>query len=433
MNWEVIAAIGQAKPNVSLERNIPRLRIAFDRPDDPDNFNLSVLQKIARQLNLMPSQSCIDFLHFAITIYASDLSIPRHNATYDGWTRHINISIPVYIPSLWNSSKKALIELLNFLTGDKWSLSFYQGKEYLYDLGNPVLIMPSDVCLFSGGLDSLCGAINLLGQGKKIALVSHHAGDSAKNFQKHLSDIFEEEFPDLTQPYRFKITRPKIEGNPGENTQRSRSLLFMALGLSVANAIGETIPLHVPENGLISLNVPLTQSRSGSQSTRTTHPYYIKLLKNVISSLGISNPIELPFRFLTKGEMLQQTTPTSVLRRTVPLSISCAHPDQRRYRGLPPGGHCGYCFPCLIRRAATDYLGLSDANYDDFDGFPPDYTTEGGRNYRALKMALERFSNRSRSLDIFEILNSGPIDIDEIDGYVEVYRRGMTELQAYFR
>jgi 7-cyano-7-deazaguanine synthase in queuosine biosynthesis len=433
MNWEVIAAIGQNEPAVSLEKSTPRIRIAFYRPDDPDYFNQSVLIKISKQLNLIPSQPCIDFLHLAITVYISDLSIPRDTSSDDGWTRHINISIPVNSPSIWNKKKRALIELLNFLTGDKWSFSFSQGEEYECELGDSLEHQPRVVCLFSGGLDSLCGAINLLGKKQKVALVSHHAGDSAKNFQKHLSDMLEEEFPELSQVFRFKISRPNIEGNPGENTQRSRSFLFMSLGLSVANAIGGSIPLHVPENGLISLNVPLTKSRSGSQSTRTTHPYYIKLLKDLVSSLGITNPIELPFRFLTKGEMLQQTTPSNILRTTVPLSISCAHPDQRRYRGLPPGGHCGYCFPCLIRRAATAYSGIIDSKYDDFDGFPPDYRTEGGRDYRALKMALERFRIRSRSMDFLEVLNSGPIDTDELDEYVEVYRRGMTELQAYYK
>ena len=40
----------------------------------------------------------------------------------------------------------------------------------------------------------------------------------------------------------------------------------------------------VPENGYISLNIPLTYSRIGSSSTRTTHPYYFELLNQLLKN-----------------------------------------------------------------------------------------------------------------------------------------------------
>ena len=53
--------------------------------------------------------------------------------------------------------------------------------------------------------------------------------------------------------------------------------------------------LIVPENGFISINVPLTFARSGSSSTRTTHPYYFKLFQELLLNLGLNieifNPI----------------------------------------------------------------------------------------------------------------------------------------------
>ena len=36
------------------------------------------------------------------------------------------------------------------------------------------------------------------------------------------------------------------------------------------------IDILVPENGVISINVPLTVRRVGTLSTRTTHPYFIQ-------------------------------------------------------------------------------------------------------------------------------------------------------------
>src|ERR1035437_7426989 len=44
----------------------------------------------------------------------------------------------------------------------------------------------------------------------------------------------------------------------GENTERSRSFLFFSLAAFAASGFGEMESLiYVPENGLISLNIPL--------------------------------------------------------------------------------------------------------------------------------------------------------------------------------
>lgn len=59
-----------------------------------------------------------------------------------------------------------------------------------------------------------------------------------------------------------------------ENTSRGRSLLFLCAALSVAGILGENVPVYIPENGFIGLNIPLTGGRKGTCSTRTTHPYF---------------------------------------------------------------------------------------------------------------------------------------------------------------
>lgn len=40
-----------------------------------------------------------------------------------------------------------------------------------------------------------------------------------------------------------------------------------------------------------------------------------------------------------------------VLYETMKMSFSCSSPGKARWRGLSPQ-HCGYCVPCIIRRAA---------------------------------------------------------------------------------
>src|SRR5205814_538528 len=89
-----------------------------------------------------------------------------------------------------------------------------------------------------------------------------------------------------------------------ETSTRSRSMLFLGAGLAVAAGHGPNVPLFIPENGFIGINVPLTQARSGSFSTRTTHPHFMRAIEDCVMRLAITNPIVNPFRHMTKGEIL---------------------------------------------------------------------------------------------------------------------------------
>ena len=66
-----------------------------------------------------------------------------------------------------------------------------------------------------------------------------------------------------------------LPGLGTETTTRGRSFIFLALAALAADAIEGRTPIYVPENGLISLNVPLDPLRLGAWSTRTTHPFYM--------------------------------------------------------------------------------------------------------------------------------------------------------------
>jgi hypothetical protein len=77
---------------------------------------------------------------------------------------------------------------------------------------------------------------------------------------------------------------------------RSRSLLYLALGLAAAAGFGGATPLIIPENGWISLNPPLTTNRLGSCSTRTTHPYFLEQLTGLWREVGLINPLVNPYK-----------------------------------------------------------------------------------------------------------------------------------------
>ena len=88
-----------------------------------------------------------------------------------------------------------------------------------------------------------------------------------------------------------------------EPSLRSRSIVFIGLGIYAASEVGAEIPLLAPENGTIALNLPLTPSRSGSCSTRTMHPFYLDTLRSVLNDLGLKNSLTNPLGLKTgKGE-----------------------------------------------------------------------------------------------------------------------------------
>ena len=67
---------------------------------------------------------------------------------------------------------------------------------------------------------------------------------------------------------------------------------------------GDVVELLIPENGFISLNIPLTPLRLGSLSTRTTHPLFIQQMQDILDALDFRVRLSNPYQFKTKGEML---------------------------------------------------------------------------------------------------------------------------------
>lgn len=435
MMWHVIAKVGTEDNYIpNIEADAPRLFVAFDRPDDPSRMREHILDNLHKSYGRLPSQIVTDLLHLGLATYAADMSISRA-ITDDDWTREIKIHLPVTTPQLWINASESITKMISFLTGDKWSIEFRQRQET--GLPEPVQMdafLPTKVSLFSGGMDSLIGALDLLATGDRIGFVGHYGGGKTKSFQDNIVNVISEENRNQFDIHRIHVLPPLIADNVGESTMRSRSILFIALGLAVADVCGENVPLYIPENGLISLNVPLTGARDGSASTRTTHPYFISMFRDLLSSLNIKHPLILPYRFMTKGEMLRQVDNQQLLARTVPLSISCAHPEAERWQGGDSNQHCGYCFPCIIRQAASYAATLGDGPMSvDIINFPPDYNAKKGHDLRAVKIALARLRNRPQNRVVFDVLDCGPIPPEELQRYVDVYRRGMEEVRAFIR
>jgi hypothetical protein len=90
--------------------------------------------------------------------------------------------------------REALVETLGFLSEDEYAFDFVQaasstGLQPYLGFSDPSAqaISPDEVILFSGGLDSLAGAVDeLIGGQKRVVLVSHQSSTMITSKQHHL-------------------------------------------------------------------------------------------------------------------------------------------------------------------------------------------------------------------------------------------------------
>jgi 7-cyano-7-deazaguanine synthase in queuosine biosynthesis len=437
MIWHIITRIGPKDAFVpKLTAEDPRIEVAIDQPGNNNQVVHHLLDELYKRA-LIPSIGALDLLNLAVAAYTADLRVPRTFAE-DRWQREFCLYLPVRNLDGWNALKAQLSSLLSFLTGDLWSLEFRTiGEQPAPTLGKALLAQPSRVCLFSGGLDSFTGALDILSlTSDHVALVGHYGSGSTHGEQKRVYEVINAAYPNRTNPFWFFVQPRKLDKRQAEDTMRSRSIIFLALGTAVASTLSaEPITLSVPENGLISLNIPLTDARAGSLSTRTTHPHVVNLFQRVLDALSLSVRIETPFKFSTKGEILVNGTDQNTLRASARTTMSCSRPSAGRYQRLSPGKHCGYCVPCIIRRAAMKAAGLDDAADYSVDLLKDKSKANEprGRDRRAFEMAIERLLGMADLEVAAEVAGTGPMQPTDLPSLVQVYKRGLAEVANFLQ
>lgn len=92
----------------------------------------------------------------------------------DGWQpRDIELLVPVTDPDRLRAAARAVEVMLRFLINDEWAIA--PADTVLGALpAEPPIVAIDAVCLLSGGLDSLTGAIDLLTAGRRPQFVSHY-------------------------------------------------------------------------------------------------------------------------------------------------------------------------------------------------------------------------------------------------------------------
>jgi len=369
-----------------------------------------------------------DFAVIAAGVVSADQAVQRSQAA-DGWTRIIELKVDVLNPEIWTKVTPLLTKALGFLTGDHWQLVFVKGLAVLPNPEKPKQLVHDCVSLLSGGLDSLIGAIDLKAKGLRPFFVSQTArGDSEKQitYARTISG-------DDQSHFQFGETVHLPKGMRADTSHRSRSILFLAMGVVAAcgtKKYGELkknqkVPLVVPENGFISVNVPLTPTRLGSHSTKTTHPYFMKTIQSALDEVGLSVELTNPYQWKTKAEMIKECRDKKLLNKLIFSSTSCGR-FARTYT------HCGRCVPCIIRRAAinacykhdkTEYrfndLGADDRNHSKFSDVLGVKMAIAG----AKKVGLEKWAGSSISAVL----------IPDVPACVSMLDKSMEELGKFFR
>ena len=383
------------------------------------------LPQVVRRRGLVPTEKAWDLMSIALGVVAADDTCSRGRSS-DGWTRHIGVSIAVSDPVFWTSQTTLLKNMLQFLTGDLWEIFFLEGGVIPPGPRQISEENAETVCLLSGGMDSLVGAVDLVSDGQRPLFVSQSARGDKQTQQQFARAIRDNSHLQFRHPTR----RPRQSPHKlGEMSQRARSFAFIAEGVLVATALspihdGGTVNLYVPENGFISLNIPLTPLRIGSLSTRTTHPLFLRLFQNLLGESGIRVQLINPYKFKTKGEMLRECSNQEMLHDLVSYSTSCGRYARMGFN------HCGRCVPCLIRRAAFQSAGVNDlTNYLYEDLSIPDQKHRDFEDVRSALWALEKV--RSGGLDswIGGYLSLG--QMEDVERHKQVVQHGIEELRIF--
>ncbi|MEM7510673.1 MAG: 7-cyano-7-deazaguanine synthase [Bacteroidota bacterium] len=407
------------------------------------SFNLVPTQNLYTGINALNSHFRDstsleeDMLNLASGIYATDLAVRRKER--EQYIRTIKLSIEVVNLHAFERVKDQLEEALYVLSGDNWTITFSQ-KIGMPEAADKWPTKDGVVLLFSGGLDSFAGAVHYIKQGNELVLVSHvnqntSVSGSQNAVLKELTSHYNKSIPHY--PYRV-FTRKKgaytfPEMGERENTQRTRSFLFLALAVITARKVGFNQIVSMAENGQFAIHLPLNQARVGPFSTHTANPKFLEIAENLFSTLfGIANlRIENPFLYKTKAEV------TSLLKNglldKIESSVSCWMASHVQGKN-----HCGRCIPCLTRRVAIEHNGRTVNEYGvdllntDLDTLSPD--NDGKRNLMDFLEFLTTFqgydaSRKEEFMMSFPELYNEAIDPDQA---LEMYHRVAIESLAVF-
>jgi 7-cyano-7-deazaguanine synthase in queuosine biosynthesis len=420
---------------MTVDQSVPRATAQLIAPGDPPRpvefghravlDGKAVTRRLAREL----SPIAADLIEIATTVYVADqmAARPSRRELDEGvsWARDLSLEIAVRMPDVWNAHAAGLTELLEWLTDDTWGLTFTQrmGRRGPLDVSQGFLFdtIPHGAApvLFSGGLDSAAGLATWLAKTEAVA-VSVDTNNWMQHVQQRVLSGLNAVSAHTCVPLRYRVSTHG-QKHPAESTQRSRRLLFLAVGIATAWTLGHD-QLQVFENGVGAVNLPYTLAQFRSQASKAMHPKTIRMAQKLASAIsGRPFRIDAPGMKLTKAQLIQMAP--AAADGALASSVSC---DTGFSARVPRHAPCGTCTSCILRRQSLHSTGK--AHLDTGAGYRTT-SLEGSFAFQAMLWQLSRLRAcldsedpwRDLVLQYPELLDTSPLTPTEVIGLYRSY------------
>lgn len=271
------------------------------------------------------------------------------------WGRSFELRIPVHQPERWNAPAVscALKDALDFLTGDRWTVTFmarqkpaYVPHQFPFDIpGEPCALIP-----FSDGLDSRAVA-GLMDREIGDRLIRVRLG--SKDFDPLLAAAGAKQ-PFTSVPYRVRPQKVEFV----ESSARSRGFKFSMVS-GIAAYMIKASRIIVTESGQGSLGPALVPVGQGYEDFRN-HPLFTDRMENLLKALfNYEIRFEFPRLWATKGETLTAFVRECADGASWKSTWSCW--QQNRHSSVDGRKRqCGICAACFLRRMSVHAAGLTE-------------------------------------------------------------------------
>jgi 7-cyano-7-deazaguanine synthase in queuosine biosynthesis len=421
MSIEVSAGRNDGQLVVSLanEKGLRTQPVAYD------------LQALFPLTQLANAPELLEFFELMLVFYTADRLSKRSRHT---WRRDFKIVFPVRRVSLWQSARDTVQDLIWSCTGDQVGLHIAERS------GPGILRSPhfalehpceTEVVLLSDGLDSLCGAFERAkAPVENSAFVSVNTNTRTGARLRAIRAGLQEVLGARASFFEVGLNLVKAPREQ-ERTQRSRTMLSIAAGLTAAAAQASR-RVWVCENGMGILNLPISSIQADHEASQVLHPRNLAKWKAVSDLLIGGASVFYPNRYKTKAQMVA-ALPERALRLIAQTS-SCDHPQ--RYDA---NAGCGVCGSCVYRKMALMPSGRTghDGQYSksapkSWDFQPVDLlrhharTLNGALNEPDSWAALVRLQPTLR-----EAIEDSGQRAHEVAALVELLRRHIDEVASF--
>jgi hypothetical protein len=303
-----------------------------------------------------------------------------------GWGRDFSLIIPVHDVARWNDKpvRAALIDALEFLTGDKWEIEFTprrKPQEVFRQAHLPIPAGITTIIPFSDGIDSRAvSALKEMELGSRLCRVCL----GPKTSGKHVAG--QKRRPFTTVPYEVKTGK-----RSGETSARSRGFKFATVSGVAAHLVRAT-EIVVPESGQGALGPVLVPTGQGYEDFRN-HPLFTDRMERYFKALfGVDIRFSFPRLWFTKGETLE-----AYAKMHGPKAHIDARSCWQQNRHVSVQKHwrqCGICAACMLRRLSVHAAGLTEPRetylWESLDAAT--FETGAAKSFNRITKALREYA-----------------------------------------